>query len=140
MRSQITHHEPAQDGGSVLPILLAGLAFLVIFSLTLLGSVQFLQQQRILNSKTDSVALALTQRLIDVGSGNGSSDKSPEVAARSELARLFSETNPIDLTVTQIGDSSIQVGYCEPSRTSFGSGIWGGAARVCAVSRATATE
>ena len=133
--------EDSNDRGSVLPILLAGLTFLVIFSLTLLGSVQFLQQQRILNSKTDAVALKLTASLSQAGlAEEPTGGETLEKQARLELVKYYAEPVPLDLRVSQVGEASVQVGYCEPSRTNFGALIWGGHAKVCAVSRASAAH
>ena len=141
MTGRTEHRSVSSDSGSVLPILLAGLAFLAIFALTLVGSIQFLQQQRILNSKTDAIALELTENLMRPSdSSRQAANETLENQARQALAKFYNEQAPLDLRVSQEGEASVQVGYCEPSRTNFGALIWGGHAKVCAVSRASATH
>ena len=126
-------HRNSSDDGSALPLLLGSLGLLVFFTLTLLGSAQFLQQQRQLNSKTDSIALLLAS--IKAREVSGATDSSLESQARSEIANLYQNEAPTRLQV-EAGETWVQVAYCEQARTTIGAVIWGGRALVCAKSRA----
>jgi len=132
-RSPIRH---TTDTGSTLPLLLGGLALLLAFALTLVGSAQFLQQQRQLNAKTDELALHLAQLAETLAATGNSAAPNLEASARSDLLKLYGETTPLNLEVTTPSAQSVQVGYCEVSRVTIGAVIWGGNAKVCAVSRA----
>lgn len=126
-------HRNSSDDGSALPLLLGSLGLLVFFTLTLLGSAQFLQQQRQLNSKTDSIALLLAS--LKAREVSGATDSSLESQARSEIANLYQNEAPTRLQV-EAGETWVQVAYCEQARTTIGAVIWGGRALVCAKSRA----
>jgi len=120
------------DRGSVLPLLLGAVGLLLILTMTLLGACQFLQQQRLLNSKTDAIALDLTQTKVSSGETLAALE---ELAAR-DVVELYGDPQPLRLSVTQPLPGSVQVGYCERSRVTIGAVIWGGRALVCAQSRA----
>lgn len=126
-------HRNSSDDGSALPLLLGSLGLLVFFTLTLLGSAQFLQQQRQLNSKTDSIALLLAS--LKAREVSGATDSSLESQARSEIANLYQNEAPTRLQV-EAGETWVQVAYCEQARATIGAVIWGGRALVCAKSRA----
>lgn len=132
--------KPSTDDGSALPLLLGALGLLILFTLALLGSAQFLQQQRQLNTKTDAVALHLASlQLAAVKAATMSTrpESNLEAVASADILQLYGNESPIRLRIVS-GSSWVQVGYCERARATIGAMIWGGQALVCAQSRAAA--
>lgn len=133
----------ASESGSALPMLLGGLLFLLVLSLSLLAAAQFLQQQRQLNVKTDALALDLTQARIEMAGTADAREVSAAVDERlqADLTDFYGQ-NPVpgagEATpeVTRIEADSVAVSWCEPAKVTLGRLIWGGSAQVCAKSRA----
>lgn len=123
------------DAGSALPLLLAGLLFLIVFGAVMLGSLQLLEQQRRLNGISDTLALDATQRLV----------QQPTSDTRTLSEYVGSDAKAIypnhRVTLEQVAvakPNEVEVALCEPAQVTIASVLGLSAKRVCATSRAAA--
>jgi hypothetical protein len=123
------------DAGSALPLLLAGLLFLVVFGAVLLGSLQLLEQQRRLNGISDTLALDATERLVQQPT---SDSRTLSVYLGSDAKAIYPNHRVTLEQVAVAKPDAVEVAVCEPAQATLASVLGLSAKQVCATSRAAA--
>jgi len=124
------HHT---DAGSALPLMIAGVLFLILFGTSLIGSLQLLEQQRRLNGVSDTLALDLTQKhvaspTLDMMSLNS--------FASEDLVAIYPQRSVQIVRVGVVSPRSVSVALCEPAKQTLASVLGLAAKQVCVQSMA----
>ena len=121
------------DAGSALPLMIAGVLFLILFGATLMGSVQLLEQQRRLNGVSDTLALDLTQEHVASPTRDA---RQLTAFAGEDLMAIYPERSVQIGQIRVLSATSVAVTLCEEARPTLASVLGMAARQVCAQSRA----
>ena len=123
----------ATDAGSALPLMIAGVLFLILFGASLIGSVQLLEQQRRLNGVSDTLALDLTHE--HVASPTRDSRQLTAFAGE-DLMAIYPDRSVQIGQIRVVSATSVAVAICERAKPTLASVLGMTAKQVCAQSRA----
>lgn len=119
------------DAGSALPLLIAGIMFLVLLGAALLGSLQLLEQQRRLNGLSDTVALDLTATL-----ARSQDLRAIPLEGAHVIRDLYPDSRATIVRLESTLPASVALTVCEPSKPTMATLLGFSAKQVCARSKA----
>lgn len=121
------------DAGSALPLMIAGVLFLILFGASLISSLQLLEQQRRLNGVSDTLALDLTQKHV----------ASPTLEmmrlnafASEDLVAIYPQRSVQIVQVRVVSPKAVSVALCEPAKPTLAWVLGLAAKQICVQSMA----